>query len=144
MIDMAGQTPPASHSGRSLVPLLQGRTPSEWRTDFLCEFLAVPNTIPRWEGVRDVDWVYARYYVDRFERPPFEFLHDLKNDPDQLVNIATLPDGRQTETHRKALAMLRTRCDELISQNGPAMKNLPTRPGRQRPNNRAVKKAEAP
>ena len=59
MIEWAGETPPASHTGRSLVPLTRGKTPSDWRTDFLCEFLAVPGTIPRWEGVRDVDWVYA-------------------------------------------------------------------------------------
>jgi arylsulfatase A-like enzyme len=49
MIELAGETPPATHTGRSLVPLIRGATPSKWRTDFLCEFLAVPGTIPRWE-----------------------------------------------------------------------------------------------
>jgi arylsulfatase A-like enzyme len=128
MIELAGEKPPASHTGRSLVPLIDGTTPSHWRTDFLCEFLAIPNTIPRWEGVRDTDWVYARYYVDGPDKPPFEFLHDLKNDPDQIVNIATLPAAQQSESQQDALAKLRTRCDELIAQNGPAMKDLPAKP----------------
>ena len=65
MIDLAGLPVPDAHTGRSLVPLLEGKTVADWRTDFLCEFLAVPGTIPRWEGVRDTDWVYARYYRER-------------------------------------------------------------------------------
>jgi arylsulfatase A-like enzyme len=124
MIELGGETPPASHSGCSLAPLIQGESPSDWRTDFLCEFLAVPRTIPLWEGVRDSGWVYARYYVNGPDKKPFEFLHDMKSDPDQLVNITTLPAGQQSATHREALAKLRVRCDELIARNGPAMDKL--------------------
>ena len=55
---------------------------------FSANSLPFPAPIPRWEGVRDTDWVYARYFVNGADKPPFEFLHDLKNDPDQLVNLA--------------------------------------------------------
>jgi hypothetical protein len=97
--------------------LIRGENLAEWRTDFLCEFLAVPRTIPRWEGVRDIDWVYARYYVDGPDKPPFEFLHDLKNDPDQLTNLAL------NEKHASALNRMRIRCDQLIADVGPPMKH---------------------
>ncbi len=127
MIELGGEARPASHTGRSLVPVLRGATPADWRTDFLCEFLAVPKTIPLWEGVRDTDWVFARYYADGTDKAPFEFLHDLKNDPDQLVNLAAMPASVQTQSHGNALTRLRARCDALVSENGPAMKDIGAR-----------------
>ena len=126
MISLAGLPVPDAHTGRSLVPLLEGKTVADWRTDFLCEFLAVPGTIPRWEGVRDTDWVYARYYVDGMDKPPFEFLHDLKNDPDQLTNLAL------SEENAPALKRLRARCDELVAAHGPPMQELANRPASQK------------
>ena len=109
MIALAGLPVPDAHTGRSLLPLLEGKTVADWRTDFLCEFLAVPGTIPRWEGVRDTDWVYARYFVNGADKPPFEFLHDLENDPDQLTNLAL------SEKNAPALKRMRARCDELVA-----------------------------
>ncbi len=123
MIELGGQPASKGSTGRSLVPLLQGKSPT-WRTDFLCEFLAVPRTIPPWEGVRATEWVYARYFVEGPKMPPFEFLHDLKHDTDQLVNVAALPLHLQKETHAVALATMRTRCDELVRMHGPAMVDL--------------------
>lgn len=93
MIKFGGETPPSAHTGRSLVQLIQGQTLPDWRTDFL----AVPPTIPRWEGVRDAVWVFARYFADGPNRPPFEFLYDLESDPDQLVNVVTLTAEQKTE-----------------------------------------------
>jgi arylsulfatase A-like enzyme len=118
MISLAGLPVPDAHTGRSLAPLLEGKTVADWRTDFLCEFLAVPGSIPRWEGVRDTDWVYARYYVNGADKPPFEFLHDLKNDPDQLTNLAL------NKQNASALQRMQARCDELIADIGPPMKDI--------------------
>ena len=124
MIGLAGLPVPDAHTGRSLVPLLEGKTVADWRTDVLCEFLAVPGSIPRWEGVRGTDWVYARYYVDGPDKPTFEFLHDLKNDPDQLINLALGPADELDEENASALGKLRARCDELIADYGPPMQEL--------------------
>ena len=118
MIDLAGLPIPDAHTGHSLAPLIQGEELSGWRSDFLCEFLAVPGSIPRWEGVRGTNWVYARYYVHGIGKPPFEFLHDLKSDPDQLSNLAL------NEKKSPALKQMRARCDELIAETGPAMKDI--------------------
>ena len=102
----------------SLLPLLNGKKIEGWRHEFLCEFLAVPRTIPRWEGVRGTDLVYARYFVNGADQPPFEFLHHLKEDPDQLKNLATSPK------HHSMLLKMRARCDALISQSGPTLQEI--------------------
>ena len=120
MIDVAGLPSAGRPYGtQSCVCLVRGEDVSDWRTDFLCEFLAVPATIPRVGKVFvDTDWVYARYYVDGANEPPFEFLHDLENDPDQRINLALkLKDS-------DAMKQMRARCDELIAEAGPAMKDV--------------------
>ena len=97
---------------------MRGDETSEWRKDFLCEFLAVAKTIPRWEGVRGERMTYARYFVDGPEKPPYEFLFDLKNDPKQLTNLA-----RKKSDH-PLLQRMRNRCDELVAETGPAMQEV--------------------
>ena len=118
IIDLAGLPAPVNHTGRSLLPLLRGKAPGDWRREFLCELLAVPRTIPRWEGVRGTDWSYARYFVDGPDKPPFEFLHDLKTDPAQLANIAL------NKENASALKRMRGRCDQLIARHGSPMQEI--------------------
>ena len=118
IINLAGLPSPKSHTGVSLLPLLNGKKIEGWRNEFLCEFLAVPRTIPRWEGVRGTDWVYARYFVNGTDQPPFEFLHHLKEDPDQLKNLAG------SQKHHPTLLKMRARCDALISNSGPTLQEI--------------------
>ena len=118
LIDLAGLPVPEAHTGRSFAPLMRGDEPSGWRKDFLCEFLAVPGSIPRWEGVRGERMTYARYFVDGPEKPPYEFLFDLKNDPKQLTNLA------REKSDYPLLQRMRNRCDELVAKAGPAMKDI--------------------
>ena len=118
MIDLADLPVPQAHTGRSLAPLIGGKEVSGWRKDFLCEFLAVPGTIPRWEGVRGEHMTYARYFVNGPSEPPYEFLFDLKNDPRQLTNLV---DGNREHPF---LGRMRNRCDELVAMAGPTMKEI--------------------
>ena len=118
LIDLAGLPVPEVHTGRSFSSLMQGDETSGWRKDFLCEFLAVPGTIPRWEGVRGERMSYARYFVDGPEKPPYEFLFDLKNDPKQLTNLA------RKKSDDPLLQRMRNRCDELVAETGPAMQEV--------------------
>jgi choline-sulfatase len=138
-IELGGETPPQAHTGRSLVPLLRGQSPADWRTDFLCEFLAVPGTIPLWEGVRDTDWVYARYFVDGTDNPPFEFLHDLKADPDQLVNVATVASDQLTDAQQAAMKEMRSRCDALVKEYGSPMSEIIQTKGKKKSKKRGSK-----
>ncbi len=103
VLNLAGLDVPREHQGRSLVPLVRGeKTP--WRHDFFCEHLFVHKDIPQWEGVRDERYVYARYFT---QKPVHEFLHDLKQDPQELRNLA-----RETG-HAALLERMRRRTDEL-------------------------------
>ena len=104
IVALAGLPVPAGHQGRSLEPLLRGDAAAEWRSDSFFEHLMVEKTIPKWEGVRDGRWKYARYFE---QSPPYEFLHDLQADPDELRNLAGSPD------HAERLQRLRSRCEAL-------------------------------
>lgn len=104
ILDLAGVSVPASCQGESLVPLGRGKHPKQWRSDFFCEHRMDHLDIPKWEGVRDARYMYARYYE---QDPVYEFLHDLDTDPDELRNEAHNPD------YQEILARMRARCDEL-------------------------------
>lgn len=109
ILELAGREVPKAYQGRSLLPLIRGQSPNDWRHDFFCEHLMRHVDIPKWEGVRDQRWVYARYFE---QKPVFEFLHDLQSDPDELKNLAADPQ------HAQVLAMMRRRCDELRDRYG--------------------------
>lgn len=92
ILDFAGLPVPEKYQGRSLVSLIsdsRSLSPEKWRSAFFCEHHQYQNLIPGWSGLHGERYVYARY--DRMD-PPFEFLHDLKKDPDQLVNFANDPE----------------------------------------------------
>ena len=61
---------------------------------------------------------YARYFVDGPNEPPYEFLHDLKKDPQQLINLASESGANPL------LKRMRNRCDQLVANAGPSMKDV--------------------
>lgn len=114
-LDYAGVAAPAKYQGRSLKPVISGAVPADWRTETFHEHFAVRNRIPPYEGVRTERFKYARYFDHAYE-----FLHDLKDDPDELKNLASDP------AHAETLAKLRKRTDELVAHYGGP---LPPRQG---------------
>jgi arylsulfatase A-like enzyme len=106
-LDWAGLETPGRFDGRSLKPIVDGNEPADWRTDTFHEHFAVRHRIPAYEGIRTATHKYVRY-IDH----DTEFLHDLKNDPDELINLATDPK------HAKLLEKLRKRTDERIKEMG--------------------------
>jgi choline-sulfatase len=106
-LDWAGIPTPASYHGRSLAPVIAGTPPADWRTESFHEHFAVRNRIPAWEGLRTTQFKYARCFDH-----DYEFLHDLKADPDERTNLATDP------THHATLVAMRQRTDELVRQYG--------------------------
>jgi len=104
-LDWAGVEVPASYQGSSLKPLVEGNANLEaWREDFFCEHFN-PRYSMSWEGVRGKRFKYARY-LD--QNPVYEYLHDLDNDPDELVNLAGDP------RFAPVLNQLRLRTDSLV------------------------------
>ena len=106
LLDLAGVEVPGGYDGQSLVPLLAG-APSDWRSDFLYEHRFDNKDIPKSQGVRGQRWVYARFDE---QSPVYEQLFDLKEDPQQLSNLAYAPE------YADVLAAQRARCDELLAK----------------------------
>lgn len=119
MLDYAGVEIPKKYQGHSLAGLVRGANARGWRKDFFCEHLmhyppkanSDDGGIPKWEGVRGTRFTYARYFE---QNPPYEFLHDLEKDPNQLTNFATEPE------YAAKLNELRKRTDELRDSYGGA------------------------
>lgn len=82
-LDWACADIPVSYQGKSIAELVVGKK-HDIRNEFYCEHGSTVKTIPRWRGVRGKRYVYADYYDHNYE-----YLHDLENDPDELVNLAT-------------------------------------------------------
>jgi arylsulfatase A-like enzyme len=109
-------------SGRSLVPLLEGKA-QNWPTEFFYEHYfrahwrkTNKGNVPRSLGVRGDRWKYVHYFD---EKPPYEQLFDLKKDPHGADNLASDP------RHRKTLEAMRRRMEVLQAKAGP-----PWKPGR--------------
>lgn len=107
-LDWAGIEVPERYQGRSLQPVVSSETPDDWRTESSHEHFAVRHRIPAFEGLRNARFKYVRY----FDHGGQEFLHDLQNDPDELVNLAGDPQYAET------LQAMRERTDERIEQLG--------------------------
>ena len=105
MLDYAGLKSETTYQGKSLRPLVEKKPIANWRSEFFCEHLMNHRQIPKWEGIHGTRYVYARYFE---QEPPFEFLHDLKTDPQQLKNVATEPH------YQKILEQMRERTSQRI------------------------------
>ncbi|RMG42130.1 MAG: DUF4976 domain-containing protein [Planctomycetota bacterium] len=87
-LDIAGVPIPEDMQGRSLVPLLKGHTPADWRKSFYYhyyEFRAnrpVAHLVRRHYGVRTQRYTLVHFYnIDEWE------LYDLQKDPRQMHNV---------------------------------------------------------
>ena len=82
-LDAAGVDVPEDMQGRSLVPLLKGETPSDWRKSLYYHYYEYPSVhmVPRHNGVRGERFKLMHFY--QFDE--WEF-YDLEKDPDELSN----------------------------------------------------------
>lgn len=85
-IDVAGGKPPKQMQGRSLVPVLKGETPADWRHSFFVEYYS-DTVFPRmrkmgYKAVRNDRWKYIHY----LDQENADEIYDLQNDPYELHN----------------------------------------------------------
>ncbi len=85
-LEAAGLPAPAEMQGRSLVPILRGKTPKDWRKSFYYQYFEWPqphHVRPHYGVVTD------RYKLVRFQAPDCDYweLFDLKKDPRELRSV---------------------------------------------------------
>ena len=87
-LDVAGVSIPDDMQGVSLVPLLKGRTPENWRKSIYYHYYEYPSVhmVPRHYGIRTERHKLIHFY----EFDEWEF-YDLKSDPDELMNLYENP-----------------------------------------------------
>jgi N-acetylglucosamine-6-sulfatase len=115
--EIGGTAPPPDTDGRSLLPLLRGQDPPDWRKSVLIEHHG-PNdgpddpdaqrpdsgTPPTYQAIRTPTELYAEYVGGQRE------YYDLTRDPDELHNVADrLPEDRVRALHDTVAAIANCR-----------------------------------
>jgi len=106
-LEAAGLSAPAEMHGRSLVPLLRGQTPADWRSSFYYHYYEFPgpHSVRRHYGV-----VTDRYKLAYFYEPEMNYweLFDLQKDPAELQSVYGQAAYAETQKQLEAeLARLR-------------------------------------
>jgi arylsulfatase A-like enzyme len=107
-LDAAGVPAPDGMQGRSLVPLLEGKRPTDWRKSFYYHYYEHPavHSVARHYGV-----VTERYKLIRFYEPEFDYweLFDLEKDPREMRSVYGKPEYAAVQLVLEAeLARLRS------------------------------------
>lgn len=108
-LEIAGAKDPGDMQGHSLVPILKGNTPDDWRTVFYYHYYEFPgwHDVRRHYGVTDGRHKLIRFYepgVDEWE------MFDLASDPNEMNSVYGNPE--YADAQAKMLAQL----DQLREQ----------------------------
>ena len=110
MLELAGTAANQPLDGRSLVPLLKGKPPADWREAFLIEY-NTDTVFPRvrnlgYKAIRTRRWKFIRYNEQRDS----DELYDLQNDPYEMTNLIGEPE------HQATRGRLNNRLDEMLAR----------------------------
>lgn len=112
-LDIAGVAIPEDMQGVSLLPLLKGENPENWRTSLYYHFYEYPaeHSVKRHYGVRDDRYKLIHFYndIDVWE------LYDLEKDPTEMHNIYGQPGTEDATARMKSeLKKLQEQYDDTI------------------------------
>ena len=113
-LDMAGVDVPSDMQGRSLVPILRGKTPPGWRKTFLYQYFELANhhVYPHY-GVTNGRHKLIYYHT----KNEWEYF-DLEKDPGEMISQYYIPGNKATiRALKEELVRLRRQYD--CSPPGP-------------------------
>jgi len=95
LLELAGVEIPAAMQGRSLIPLLKGERPPDWRKSFLIEYYS-DTVMSRlvtmgYQAVRTDCWKYIHYT----DLEGMDELYDLESDPYEIENVLGAPESQE-------------------------------------------------
>ena len=93
-LDIAGAPIPDDMQGKSLLPLLKGKTPDDWRRSLYYHYYEYPavHSVRRHEGVFDGRYKLIRFYGRDVPDGEEWELFDLKNDPREMNSVYVNPE----------------------------------------------------
>lgn len=96
ILDLAQVKTEQKHDGQTLVPLLKGEQPQDWRDSFLIEYNS-DTVFPRlvkmgYKAVRTPRWKYIQFN----ELEGMHELYDVQNDPYEMENLIDQPESQAT------------------------------------------------
>jgi len=127
-LEAAGVAVPGEMQGRSLVPVLKGARPADWRTSFYYQYYEypVPHHVRPHYGV-----VTDRYKLVQFYGTGEDYteLFDLEKDPQEMRSVYGEPAYAATQSQlTRELARLRTELKAPVNVPESWFGNQPVRP----------------
>lgn len=112
-LELAGAKIPEDIQGQSLLPLLKGKNPADWRKSLYYHFYEYPgeHAVKRHYGVRNERYKLIHFYndIDVWE------LYDLKEDPSEMKNLYGKTGYEKiTSKLKEDLIKLQTQYDDPI------------------------------
>ena len=109
-LEMAGVDVPADMQGRSMVPILKGKTPSDWRKEHYYHYYEYPgpHMVKRHYGMSNDRYKLIHYYYDIDEWE----LYDRKTDSRELKNVYNFPE------YKSVKKKLHKRLEKLMKEFG--------------------------
>ena len=103
-LDIAGVRIPSDMQGRSLVPLLKGQTPRDWRSSLYYHYYEYPavHSVRRHEGVATSRYKLIRFYGKDVPNGEEWELYDLESDPQEMKSVYWDPAQIQRVSELKA------------------------------------------
>lgn len=128
--ELAGLDVPADLHGRSLLPIVTGNTPNDWRQSFLYEApTSQLGSQPLW-AVRSERWKYIETRPSDDPGSMIQELYDLRSDSAEKTNLANTPKfqevvaqlAKELQQHQKSLNSAEPIDARLISEIADAGK----------------------